>query len=126
MKISLLAVLGFSTLVELYLGLGVLFKPEMLMQSFGVTAINGEILYMAAIIGWFCLLTTAAAALSAWWVWNSRVEGCILAVVLGIFWVGIGLHLGFGFARPQHFALDAAKGFAIIVLAVLNLRQKPA
>lgn len=124
MKKALVFVLSLSALVELYLALGVLFKPEMMMQSFGIASLTGEISYMAAIIGWFCLLTTAAAVLSALWVWQSRREGYTLALVLGLFWIGIGLHLGLGFARPQHLGLDAAKGLLILILAWPALRNE--
>lgn len=124
MKKALVVVLSISALIELYLGLGVLFKPEQMMSSFGIASLTGEISYMAAIIGWFCLLTTAAAVLSALWVGQSRREGVVLAVALGLFWVGIGLHLGFGFARPQHLGLDAAKGLLILILALPILRKE--
>lgn len=124
MKKALVIVLCISALIELYLGLGVLLKPEQMMSSFGIASLTGDISYMAAIIGWFCLLTTAAAVLSALWVWQSRREGVVLAVALGLFWVGIGLHLGFGFARPQHLGLDAAKGLLILILALMALRKE--
>ena len=124
MRKSLIVVLLISALIEIYLSLGVLFKPESMMQSFGITSINGEILYMAAIVGWFCLLATALAVVSAWWVYHSRREGLVIAFVLGLFWLGIGFHLGFSFARPQHFVLDAAKGLLISVLAFVQLRKQ--
>lgn len=124
MKRSLVLVLAVSAVIELYLALGVLFTPEKLMQSFGVSSLNNEVLYMAAIIGWFCLVTTGLVVLAAVWVWRSLIEGYILASVLGVFWIGIGLHLGLAFGRPQHLMLDAAKGLIILILSTVALRQK--
>lgn len=123
MKKLLLLVLAISAVVEIYLALGLLLKPDMLSASFGV-ALNNEALYMAAIIGWFCLLVTALVVLSMVWIYRSHSQGYVLAAALGLFWVGLGLHLGLAFARPQHLVLDAAKGFVILLLAAWQLKEK--
>lgn len=101
-------------------------RPESMTGDFGVTALNPEILYLACIIGWFCAVASAFAALSTFWIYRDKIEGYYISAILGIFWIGIGLHLGFGFARPQHLGLDAAKGAVILILSVLCYRKSSA
>ena len=75
MKRILVIVLGASTLFEFYLAAGVLLRPESMMADFGITALNNEVLYMACIVGWFCLLATLFAGLATFWVYRGKTEG---------------------------------------------------
>ena len=120
---SLIVVLAISTLIEVYLGVAILAAPAHMMHDFSISTLNDEVLYMATTIGWFCLVTAAIVGLSTYWVYQQKSEGLYLAIILGVFWLGIGLHLGIGFARPQHLVLDAAKGAIILVLAMLSCRK---
>ena len=124
MKKTLLAVLSIAMIIEAILGAGVLLSPVTMMGNFGVTSLNDEVFYLAAVIGWFCLVIAGVAGLAVSWVKQGRKEGLILAIALGIFWVCIGLHLALAFHRPQHFVLDAAKGLIILVLALRLQRSR--
>lgn len=117
MKKTLVIILWVSIAFELILGLGILLFPTSLMGVFAITTINDELLYLAAIVGWFCLLTTLIAFASVQWIRQGQNKGYILAMILGAFWIGIGLHLALVFQRPQHLILDAAKGLVIFILA---------
>ncbi len=118
MKKTLIAVLVVSALFELILGLGVLLTPTLMMESFGIAQINTDILYLSTVVGWFCLFATGIAVTAIYWLCKDRCEGRILAIILGVFWIGIGLHLAVSFNRPQHYFLDAAKGLVILLLAL--------
>lgn len=123
MKKLLVAVLAISTIIEIYLGFATLLTPEMMTVDFGIATLTPEISYLAAIIGWFCLLASGFAAAATFWIYKDRSEGYQLAIALGIFWLGLGLHLGFGFGRSQHLILDAAKGAVILILCFLTCRR---
>src|SRR6185503_18007809 len=107
MKKALVVVLFLAALIDAVLGVGVLLAPASLMQSFQITTMTPEVSYLAAIVGWFCLIVAASAALAGYWVKEGRPEGKALSIALGLFWVGIGVHLAFAFGRPQHLGLDA-------------------
>lgn len=124
-KKILVVVLSVSTIIEICLGVGSLLYPEKMMGAFGITSLNGEVLYLACIIGWFCLAVSAVAGLAAFWIYKDKAEGYWLSLIVGIFWTGIGLHLGFVFARPQHLALDAAKGILILALTFFIYSKQP-
>lgn len=116
--------LAMSAGVEVLLGLGVLFLPEKLMGVFGIAQITPDLSYLAAIVGWFCLGVGGVVAISARWVASAKREGVHLALLLGVWWIGIGLYLTIQFHRPDHLVLDTAKGLLIASLAWASLRQR--
>ena len=124
LKKILVGVLALSTVIETFLGIGALLSPEKMMGLFGITTITPDVLYMACIISWLCLVVSVLTGLATFWVYKDRCHGYTLSLILGAFWLGIGLHLGLVFSRPQHLVLDAAKGLLIIVLTLMICRKK--
>ena len=119
LKRTLIVVLGIAAFIEIASGILALAFPSALTLLFKIPTLDATTLYLGALIGWQCLAMAAIVCLVIVWMSKEKTEARILTILLGIWWVAIGLWLFIGFNRVEHLFVDAVKGALILVLALL-------
>jgi hypothetical protein len=113
---ALLAVLALATAIEAALALGGFFARDLVIAQFHV-GVNDDTRFLGSVLAWMLLFVTAVCALAFAETRRGNRVGTWLCYGLGLWWVGIGLHLALGFGRFEHLVLDAGKGLLIALLA---------
>jgi hypothetical protein len=118
-KKALLALLGVSCLIELFLTAGGFASPDWMLAQFKLGA-TPDTQFMAYVVAWLLFFIALIAGLAFWLVKKGDRLGWLLSYVLGFWWVGIGIGIYVSFKRPDNLALDSAKGALILVAARLS------
>ena len=111
----LLVVLFLALLIELALTGGVFFAPALTLAKFG-TKYGPETRFMAFVVGWLLLFVSLVAIMAFVQVLNRRPGFASWCYLLGLWWIGIGIGIYYGFGRPDNLLLDSVKGLLIVVL----------
>ena len=111
----LLVVLFLAVLIELALTGGAFFAPVFTLTQFGVKY-GPETKFLAYIVAWLLLFVTLVAAIAFGQVWQRRTSFAGWCYVLGLWWIGIGIGIYYGFGKPDNLLLDSVKGLLIVVL----------
>jgi hypothetical protein len=115
MRVALLIVLTLSFLLEAFLTFRSFVEPMWLHLGLrsDASSFSAPVIYVVA---WFLLLVTVLIAICIWLVFKRDRHGELLSVVLGVWWIGIGLGLA-RYGITTNLWTDSAKGAVIALLA---------
>lgn len=95
--------------------------PDFLLTQFGMQ-VNADSRFLAFVLSW-CLLFVALICWYAFYlVRRGERAGVQLSLILGLWWVGIGLSLFLGYGRVDNLFLDGLKG-AVLATAAWKVMQ---
>lgn len=95
--------------------------PDFLLTQFGMQ-VNADSRFLAFVLAW-CLLFVALVCWYAFYlVRKGERAGVQLSLILGLWWVGIGLGLFLGYGRVDNLFLDGLKG-AVLALAAWKVQR---
>jgi hypothetical protein len=117
--------LALATVVELVLTLGGFFAPERMLEAFKVSY-SPETLFLGTVIAWILMALTLVTAQTLRWVLANHPFGWTASLVLGVWWIGIGLDLGLRFGSTANLFMDALKGAIIAGCAWMSRPSKAA
>jgi hypothetical protein len=112
----LIFILTVALVIELCLALGGFFVPGKVLEAFKVSE-TVETLFLADVIAWLLLAVSLACGLALKWVLANHAAGWTLSMLLGIWWVGIGVGLFARFGIYDNLLLDSVKGAVIVASA---------
>lgn len=115
----LIVSLALAGLLELALTVGGFVAPGMLLEAFKVGG-SSDTFFLGDVIAWLLMAVTVMCALSLRWVLAGKSVGWSMALILGVWWVGIGLDLALRFGSMPNLVLDSLKGAVIATSAWLS------
>ena len=121
-KRLLIGSLAAATVFELVFALSGFVVPEAVLEAFKVPTAP-ETLFLGHVIAWLLLITGLVCALALRWVLKGREAGWTLSLLLGTWWVAIGLGLFVRYGLVANLFLDALKG-AVIAAAAWQTRPR--
>lgn len=116
-----LALLGIALVIELLFTLGGFFAPTATLGAFGVS-VTPETRFLGHVVAWTLLFITLICGLALKLVLRNDAVGWTLSYVMGVWWIGIGLALCFGYGQLPNLFIDTLKG-ALLVLAAATHRR---
>ena len=120
-KNLLVAILALAVVIELGLALGGFFAPALMLEAFHVGP-SAETLFLAGVIAWIVLAIGLVAALALRWVLQNNRDGWILSLLLGTWWIAIGIGLFAQFGVVENLFIDSLKGALLVAFA---LKSRP-
>lgn len=109
-------ILAAAVVIELGLTLGGFVVPERLMAAFKV-GVSADMLFLGNVLAWLLLAITLVCGLALKWVMANKEAGWTLSILLGLWWIGIGIGIYVGFGIIDNLFLDSLKGAIIVVAA---------
>jgi sulfite exporter TauE/SafE len=122
MKKIILAILGFSLLIELILSFVCIFSPTSALEIFKIDA-TPQTIFLGYIIGWLCLFVSSIIVLAIYYLKNNEKTAFNLIYCLGLFWVLLGFGVYFSFNKFDNLILDTSKGL-LLILFTYRYQQK--
>jgi hypothetical protein len=123
-KKALIAIMALAAVGEFIFSLSGFVAPSMTLEQFKIQP-SPDAFFLGYIISWFLLIVAAFAFLSVRQILSDNPNGRTIAMILGLWWIAIGLGIWFEFHRPENLLLDSLKG-AIIILCVWMHGKKEA
>lgn len=121
-KKSLLVLLALSFVFEIYQTVSAFLSPLWVLAVLNIPDSAGA-QTLNHITAWFLLLVSALIVLSFEWVRREKPEGVILSLVLGAWWIGIGVGIFLKSGITTNLFADSAKGLLIMVVSLVSLKQ---
>jgi len=122
-KLLFIGTLGLQALLELGLGVALLFDfPTTLESGFGI-AYNSELDILGIALGLYLLLLTALMVLSMIWTRKSNGSGITIGIIVGVFLVAFGLVAFFKTGDTQGILIDSLRGGLTIVFAYMAKKE---
>ena len=114
----LLGTLIVSLAIEVLWPILGFFAPSFTLGLFKV-AVNADTLFLAFVLAWCLLFVALACGQALLWVKRNVAAGWTLSLILGGWWIGIGVALFAFHGKLENLFLDGLKG-AILVAAALK------
>ena len=115
----LIGLLAVAFAVECLYPIGGFLFPEKTLELFGMPA-NPDTRFLAFVLTWCLLFVAAACGLALWQVAKDVPAGWQLSLVLGYWWIAIGIALAIAYGRTDNLFLDSLKGGLIVIAAHLS------
>lgn len=121
-KKLLVAVLTLSTIFEFIFAGAAFFSPEMTLTLFGIGA-TPDTRFMAFGLATTFVFIGLVCAFALQLIKEAHPHGWTLAILLGSWWIAVGVAIFAVFGKPDNLAVDSLKGVLILVAA---LKSRPA
>lgn len=118
-----IGLLGLQAVVELVLGLALLFSfPATVESGFGITY-TSDLDILGIALGLYLLLLTALLVLSIFWTVKGNYSGITIGVITGVFLILFGLVTFLQLGDTQALYVDSLRGLITVALAYMANKE---
>ena len=123
LKKLLIVLLVLSGIFEIYQTVCAFLNPLWILSilqipdSVGARTLN-------QITAWFLLLVSVLILTSIQWVRRQKSEGLTLTIILGLWWVGVGIGIYFASGITTNLYVDSLKGVAVSAVSFALMQKQ--